>query len=57
LSCDPSGRLAGTVNPIGLRTKFGNFRLGSERHGVPIVPISSGASKENYVRQDVRRLT
>jgi hypothetical protein len=40
-----------------LRTKFDNFRLGSGRHGVPIVPISSGTSKENYVRQDVWRLT
>jgi putative transposase len=46
--------IVGTVNPTGLRTKFGNFRLGSAPHGVPIVPISPGASKENYVRQDVR---
>jgi hypothetical protein len=39
------------------KSQFGNFQLGSGRHGVPVVPISSGASKENYVRQDVRRLT
>jgi hypothetical protein len=55
LRCLLEGLRWGTVNPTGLRTKFGNFRPDSGTHGVLIVLILSDFSKENCVRQGVGR--